>query len=755
MDIIPNKRSKLLYQKGDVANKGVIDLRQFSDEKKRNKNVVSKNRKVFTEIISNNNVPKKSLIKNKEPVANYSEHKKENKKKIISEKKKTTFPKLRLSLLFQKSYLSFVLVSIIISFSVFSLSFIQNSIEKKGEILGVSTQAYDELKSAGLSVSKENFENSISDFSSASSKFSNIKEQIESFGFGISGIISNLPIDTPISTATNLAQAGENISSAGENITNLLDNILKVEKKDFSASLLYTYKNDIDIIAKYLSNAESNINNINLNYVPDEYRSKISLSKNGLSIIANNLKNLSEDYDLICQMLGKDRPQKYLLIFQNNSEIRATGGFIGSYGILDLNNGKMTNLFIDGIFNPDGQLQEKIVPPMPIQKISAAWSMHDANWFADFPTSAKKIALFYEKTGGPTVDGIISLTPDVIEKMLAVTGPIKIEEYNIIITKDNFLENTQLQVEELYDKEENSPKKFLSDIAPIILENLLDTDSLNTQEKIKRYLDLINIIEESIAEKHIIFYHRNQSIENMIIKRGWGGQLLNSSGDYLSVVNSNINGYKTDKVIDEQIHHSANILLDGSIINTVRIIRTHNGGNSDYNWYNRVNSNYLRVYVPLGSTLLEAKGHTVQTYEPPIDYDDFKIDPDVKSIENSIKIDPTSKTHIFEESGKTVFGNWVYVSPGETTELTYKYKLPYKIDFDSFTKPADKYNVLIQKQLGSKGSRYFGSISIPEKWNIAWESTGLSTKEQSKSYIETELKTDKSYGIVFTGEIMN
>ncbi|MCK5085606.1 DUF4012 domain-containing protein, partial [Candidatus Parcubacteria bacterium] len=425
------------------------------------------------------------------------------------------------------------------------------------------------------------------------------------------------------------------------------------------------------------------------------------------------------------------------------------------YGILDLNDGKMTNLFIDGIFNPDGQLQEKIVPPIPIQKISAAWSMHDANWFADFPTSAKKISLFYEKTGGPTVDGVISLTPNVIEKMLAITGPIEIKEYNTIITKDNFLENTQLQVEELYNKEENRPKKFLSDAAPVILKNLLDTDSLDAQEKIKRYLDLTNIIEESIAEKHIIFYHRDQDIENMIIKRGWGGQLLNSSGDYLSVVNSNINGYKTDKVIDEQIYHNVNILPDGSIINTVKIIRKHNGGNSDYNWYNRVNSNYLRVYVPLGSTLLRAEGHTVQTYEPPINYNDFKVDPDVENVENSIKIDPDSKTHVFEESGKTVFGNWVYVSPGETTEVIYEYKLPYKIDFDSFTKPADKYNILVQKQLGSKGSRYFGLISIPDKWNIAWESANLSTEKRSESYIETELKTDKSYGIVFTGEIVN
>ncbi|MCK4891669.1 MAG: hypothetical protein KAS78_03305, partial [Candidatus Pacebacteria bacterium] len=233
------------------------------------------------------------------------------------------------------------------------------------------------------------------------------------------------------------------------------------------------------------------------------------------------------------------------------------------------------------------------------------------------------------------------------------------------------------------------------------------------------------------------------------IKRGWGGQVLNSSDNYLSIVHTNINGYKTDAVIDEQIDHETEILNDGSIINTVIITRKHLGGNSDFNWYNRVNSDYMRVYVPLGSVLLEAKGHTTQEYEPPIDYSDFKTDPDVKKIEDTIRIDPDSGTHIFEESGKTVFGNWVYVSPQETVEVTYKYQLPYKINFDSFTKPADKYSILIQKQLGSKGSNFTGTIKLPDEWKAIWRSQGLNIKNFNESIIRTNLKTDRVYGVVF------
>ncbi|MCK4525050.1 MAG: DUF4012 domain-containing protein [Candidatus Andersenbacteria bacterium] len=756
MDIIPNKRSKLLYQKGDQEIKGVIDLRCFSSEKKKIEKEEKK--KTVFEIIKKEDEKKEitkqtAFSKNKHSISNkiYNANRKFKIKapNLLSKTEFLTRPKFKFSLLWQRSFISFVSIVVIISLTVFSLSFIQKGIEEKGKILGVSTQAYDYLKQAGQSASNQDFENSINDFDSARLNFLKTKTEIEKFGLGVSGAISNLPINSPISTAKDLAEAGENISLAGKNISALFEKISNLDQKNFLIGSSLNLQTDIGNIALNLKNAENNLNKVDLNYIPEEFREKIKLSKKELPAIANNFKNLSEDLETITEILGNDRPQKYLILFQNNSEIRPTGGFIGSYGILDIENGEIKNLFIDGVFNPDGQLEEKIVPPMPIQKISAAWSMHDANWFPDFPTSAKKIALFYEKTGGPTVDGVIAITPDVIEKMLEVTGPIEMQEYETTINKENFLIKTQLQVEELYDKEENRPKKFLSDLAPKIIEKLVNTDNLDSQEKVQKYLSFINIMEESLKEKHIIFYHRDTKIEDMIIKRGWGGQVLNSSDNYLSIVHTNINGYKTDAVIDEQIDHKTEILNDGSIINTVIITRKHLGGNSDFNWYNRVNSDYMRVYVPLGSVLLEAKGHTTQEYEPPIDYSDFKTDPDVKKIEDTIRIDPDSGTHIFEESGKTVFGNWVYVSPQKTVEVTYKYQLPYKINFDSFTKPADKYSILIQKQLGSKGSNFTGTIKLPDEWKAIWRSQGLNIKNFNESIIRTNLKTDRVYGVVF------
>ena len=741
MDIIPNKKSNLLYQKGDQKMKGVIDLRCFADGKRKQEDIGNKKNRIVSEII------RKEKIKSKIELQTKQNRQSSFYKKVKSQK---MFPVFNLKL--KKSFAAFILVILFIPAVIFSLSFIQKSVEQKGRVLGVGTQAYDYLKLAGQSAVDSDFENSVENFDLATTNFSEIREIINEFDFGIASILNNIPIDTPISTAENLAEAGENISLVGKNISGLMDKITRLDKNEFSLNSIFSFQTDIDKIAFNLNNAQKNIEKININYIPENLREKMEMAKSQLPAIAKNFNNLSNDFPVIAKIFGSDRPQKYLLLFQNSSEMRATGGFIGSYGILDIEDGKIKSLFIDGIFNPDGQLTEKIVPPIPIQKISAAWSMHDANWFVDFPTSAKKISLFYEKTGGPTVDGVIAITPKVLEKILVITGPIEMPEYNIVIDQNNFLVETQLQVEELYDKEENKPKQILADLTPKIIDELFNTENLNSEKKAQRYLDIVGVMEESFKEKHLLFYHRNSEINDIIIKRGLGGQILDSNGDYLSVAHSNINGYKTDAVIDEKIIHNSEVLSDGSVIDTVRIIRKHTGGENEYDWYNRVNCDYLRVLVPLGSVLLEARGHTWQDYEPPIDYSDFKIDPDVQKIEDTLKIDPENGTHIFEESGKTVFGNWVYVSPGETVEVFYKYKLPYKINFADFTKPADKYSVLVQKQSGSSDIKFSGSIKLPKEWNVIWNSENLLFGDLNEMVVDTDLNVDRVYGVVFTNE---
>lgn len=644
----------------------------------------------------------------------------------------------------RKSLLRFATVSFMIPVLIFGLSFAQSQYERKERVLGASTAALNDLKSAAGSAFASEFNLTGSSFESANMNFAEARETIDGLGLGIGEVIAGLPIDTPLSAAENLTTAGENISLAGKDLSGMLEKIATPDESISFVRKLVSAEEDMKSTAAHLSAASANLEKVETRYIPEDMRSKIDLAKDVLPSISSNFEKFAQDYPLLLRMLGSERTQKYLLLFENNSEMRANGGFIGTYGILDIKDGEIESLTIDGIFNPDGQLREKIVPPMPVQKISAAWSMHDANWFADYPTSARKIALLYEKTGGPTVDGVIAITPETVKKLLAITGPIEMPEYGVIITADNFIAETQNQVENLYDQEENRPKKILSDLAPILLKKV---SGLVRQGGAENLLRIIRIGEESLDEKHILIYHRDEVIETMIKKRGWGGEVIqNRKGDYLSVINSNINGYKTDAVIKESIRLETNIGEDGTVINTLVINRKHLGGDAAYDWYNRVNADYMRVYVPQGSILLEASGSTAEEYSAPIDYSAFKTDPDIKAIEDTIRIDPKSGTQVFEEAGKTVFGNWVYVSPKEEVTVVYRYELPFKIDFAAWSENADAYSALVQKQAGSVGSDFETEVRFPDEWQIAWKTEKLTADNAWRG----TLSEDMLYGIVLT-----
>jgi len=216
------------------------------------------------------------------------------------------------------------------------------------------------------------------------------------------------------------------------------------------------------------------------------------------------------------------------------------------------------------------------------------------------------------------------------------------------------------------------------------------------------------------------------------------------------VVNSNINGYKTDGVVDQKINHEIEIEADGSIIDTVTVERKHNGGSTEYEWWNKVNANYMRIYVPEGSELIEAKGYTREINESPVDYDKlgFIRDPSVENLEKSIKIDKKSGTEIWEEAGKTVFANWVYVSPQESVKISYKYKLPFKLDLNKDQEKMDIYSVLYQKQSGMNTSDLETRLKISNEQAVFWQYPDSLKDNKGILIYTSNLEKDRFVGVV-------
>ena len=584
----------------------------------------------------------------------------------------------------------------------------------KGEVLGESSDgvaktltALDDLKSAQWNHSSE-------DFNAAYASFDQASKSLGTVGTELSKVTRFIPWFSKLASGQGVLEGAQHLSLAGAELTSVLAVAeSSISDKDAATgasrsflSLLDQSEGHVTKALGEVSLAEESFSRVNAADIPADKAAQFRELQSKLPVIRTLLAGFHDHSTLLRDLLGENGPRLYLFLFQNNDELRPTGGFIGSYGLLNVSQGQIRNFFVNGIFDPDGQLKVKVVPPAPIQKVSAAWSLHDSNWWPDFPTSAKKAMYFYEKTGGPTVDGVVTLTPTVIVELLRVTGPIEMKDYGVTIDADNFIPAVQEEVETKYDKEENKPKKILSDLAPILLDRLLRSD-----DKAKLLL-AVEALAKGMNEKQILLYSSNADVEDLVQSAGWGGEMLRADKDYLSVVHTNLNGYKTDAVITESIEHHADIASDGSVTDTVRITRKHNGGSTPYDWWNKVNADYLRVYVPEGSRLLSEKGATWEFPKEPLDYDALRFlrDADVKQEEDGMTVDK-SGTRVSQESGKTVFGNWVYVSPGESVTVEYAYRLPFKVTLDD--SGAAPYSLLVQKQSGSRGSDFRSLITYP------------------------------------------
>lgn len=656
---------------------------------------------------------------------------------------------------------------------VSSLFFVGTAFAVKEKVDSAGRQAILSLKSAMGSIAKSDFQSSQQDLDGAYRQFVIASQEMARINWLAKKLAQYIPGASSLASGNHIVEAGRYLTHSAKEMHSIIPAVIERDDRLISSdgehvSFLELYRliaDRMDIVYEDITSAQEHIDKVRLDDVPEEYRDTFVEIKELMPEIAQSLRSVAESRATIEEMLGSRGPRTYLLLFQNNHEMRATGGFIGSYGIVRVKDGLIENMFVDDVYNPDGQLIDRVVPPLPIQKISADWSMHDSNWFAHYPTSAKKAMDFYERSGGPTVDGVIAITPEMMEKFLRIIGPVALSGQNPgELTHENYMRVMQEDVEDrdnyrvessrlpedLSHEERKAidqknhmdpPKQILADIMPIMLDRLFNIKNPSQLPAIA------SAIATGLKERHILLYMTNEHAQEIIEQNGWSGSIIHTDKDYLSVVNTNINGFKTDGMISENIVHTARISDNGDVINTVRITRTHKGGHTGLPWWDAVNANYMRVYVPQGAELLSAEGHTRELNDPRLAYDalGYERDSDIVREEQSMHIDEETGTRIYTEEGKTVFGNWVYVSPQETVTVVYTYRLPFKVDFVADDEGRfGSYAILFQKQSGSERSSIDSFIEMPDTFEYVWHA-----HDDQKLHMTNDLTIDRYNGVVF------
>ena len=645
-----------------------------------------------------------------------------------------------------KNALAFIVVCLILAMPIYVFGFYKDAAGIKDKILGIAQLAYqdlllveEEVKDFDVEGINQNLSNAVDNFTLAQNEL----DQVNTTLVTLAKVFPNTK--KQLDSANGLLEAGKRISLAGQSITSATEALSSFDMDDPNTGFttaLFLSQVHLDSAIKDLQAAEEALNMVDASAVPTEYSQQITLLQQALPAINAGFEEFYGLSQGLLEILGHNQTMRYLVLFQNNHEIRPTGGFIGSLALMDISKGKVKNLEVPsgGPYDLAGQMREKITAPQPLHLVNPHWQIQDANWWVDFPTSAEKIVWFYEKSGGPTVDGVITFTPTVIENLLEATGPIDMtEDYGIVITEDNFVEFAQAEVER--DHEDN-PKQFIADLAPELLNRLIDNENNN-------WLSVLKVFAAGLSEKHILLYFDDMELEQMMYDLGWAGEIKNTSSDFLSVVNTNISGGKTDGVIDQVINHSAEIRSDGSIVDTVTVTRIHKGKSSE-EFKGVKNINYVRFYVPEGSQLIEVGGFDQVWKNLFLDPDvDSKTDEDLIEMEKAMIINAQTGTRINTEFNKTMFGNWVTTEPGETSTVTVKYLLPYKIDLAGWNNNYDSYSLFVQKQPGALDSFFTTEITWPQEMIQSWyyPSDGVNLENNSIKY-ETVLDLDQQTAVV-------
>jgi len=285
--------------------------------------------------------------------------------------------------------------------------------------------------------------------------------------------------------------------------------------------------------------------------------------------------------DRLPDILGAESKKTYLVLLQNNMELRPTGGFIGSFALVTLDKGKISDITIQDVYSADGQLKGYIKPPDPIRDYlnEANWFLRDSNWDPDFPTSASRAEWFLDKEIDVSVDGVISVDLEPVKDFLGVYGPLLLSDYNVTLDENNFYEKTQAEAEKEFFPGSYRKSGFLTAISRDLtgkLANLNEEKSLN----------LLKIFYENLNQKHIQIFLHDKKVQSVISDLGWDGSVNhpecsgNCFSDWFGLVEANLGVNKSNYYI-KRSYSLAVLLQEGMIVKKSFIAKYNNRANPE------------------------------------------------------------------------------------------------------------------------------------------------------------------------------
>lgn len=400
-------------------------------------------------------------------------------------------------------------------------------------------------------------------------------------------IVSRLhnPINGQGLSGGDLAAIGHNVRQIGDTFNRIVDLLKQVQPGQLTfdphlAKLLDTFQKDIPILRTWLSAVE--------NLLP-----------------------------VASVILGIGRPTNYLIEVLDSSELRPGGGFIGNYGIATLSGARVTGAHITDSYLLDRPFEDSgqhIPYPAAYTWFSVlapdSWSFRDSNLDADFPVVARYAEQHFLQEGGNAhVEGVIAITPALIQHALRITGPIAVPEYHEIVTAQNLVDRIHFyqlgrsgggNVPIVPPDGQTSQRKHFT---ALLAEHFL---ARVRQLRSSDIATFVQLLVSAIHAKDIQIYLNQSQAENLLHQFHLDGSIQQPADDGLYVVDANISVNKANSFITNTINDRVIIDVNGRV--THRTTLTYAWTTQGLYYGPPLYRDFVRVYVPNGSVLQAQDG---------------------------------------------------------------------------------------------------------------------------------------------------
>ena len=386
------------------------------------------------------------------------------------------------------------------------------------------------------------------------------------------------------------------------------------------------------------------------------------------------------------ELLGVDSRQRYLILLQNPSELRSTGGWLSSYAILGVESGQIMQLDVDDIYNIEGLLSvqgKEYTAPEDMQNALGIenWSFSLVNWEPDLSNVIEDSEMFVQDSGRAlAIDGIITIDVDVVRSLLDTWGGVTVAGEPEKITSENLYDKI-FDIHKDFTPGSRQKTTFLANLANEVLRRVFASDA-------GQYAELSQTIYQSLNEKHILAYIRNPLANSYLAQEGWNGSIEQTHLATPVPIEWNWGANKANLYL-ERTQDVEMVIHDGTSIDYTYDLAIKNNSKEDI-YPQGDYENYMRIYLPESAQITAASGFKDNQYE------------------------------IYLKDGYKVIGGWFNVPIQKIKKLHLEYILNDGDELAQFPIKVLGNNIYLKgkvfKQPGLNNDPYTLSITYPDTW---------------------------------------